>query len=509
MNEKELQNLKNKAEQGDPEAQFLLAKHYDGESPNCEEAVRWYRAAAEQGHAKAQNNLAICISENGGDCAESFQWFFRAAENGSPAGQFNLGRCYLNGKGASDFSAALAWFRRSAEQGYPQAKKFLTYLEKEKDLYFAAERGDLKAQYELAVSCRSAFIKNAVEAAKWFQESARGGYAPAQFELGLCFLSGNGVEQDEAEAMKWLGRAAGQGHQEAQKTILEKTEFELILKAAEFGDARSQFRIGTFYETGFGVRKSFEKAIEWFRKAADQGFVEAMYKLGTLIKEGPSGIEAEVVDDDPEESASPSVGGILKGIFSECASFGTAAAFEWFRKAAERGHAEAQYIVGQHYENGEGVKKDEKEAFEWFKKAADQGNANAQYKVGLYYENGICGKKDGKTAIEWFHKAASHDQSGVDYLTVASRALLEIAKCYYLGNGVKKDYAAAFEFFIWAVHGFGSARGLNPDETPMDMLALCYENGICVKKNPERAKHWHYWACRARGIMIDYIDDLH
>ncbi|MBP5586141.1 MAG: SEL1-like repeat protein [Lentisphaeria bacterium] len=498
MNEKESQKLKNRAEHGDAEAQFLLAKHYDGESPNCEEAVRWYRAAAEQGHAKAQNNLAICISENRGDCAESFKWFSMAAENGSPAGQFNLGRCYLYGKGASDFFAAITWLRRSAEQGYPKAEKMLANLEKERNLYSSAERGDLKAQYELALSCRGVFIKNEGEAAKWFQKSARGGYLPAQFELGLCFLYGKGVEKDEAEAMKWLGRAAGQGYREAQRAILEKTEFELILKAAEFGDAGSQYKIGTFYETGYGVRSNFKKALEWFKKAADQDDAEALYKLGTLSKMVSSEINPEIVDDDPEEKASPSA--------ADWMSFGTAAAFEWFKKAADLGHMKAQFIIGLYYESGDDVKKDDGEAFEWFKKAADQGDAGAQYKVGLYYKNGIGVKKDGETAVEWFHKAAAHDQAGEEYLAIAGRALFEIGKCYYLGYGVKKDYALALEFFIRATHGFGSAGGLGPDETPMDMLALFYENGIGVKKDPERAKNWHYWAYRARGVMVEYID---
>ena len=58
------------------------------------------------------------------------------------------------------------------------------------------------------------------------------------------------------------------------------------------------------------------------------------------------------------------------------------------RKAAEKGEALAQFILGTCYLNGNGVEKDEKEAFQWFLKAAEQGYAQAQYNVGLCYLNG-------------------------------------------------------------------------------------------------------------------------
>lgn len=43
--------------------------------------------------------------------------------------------------------------------------------------------------------------------------------APVQYELGLCYLRGDGVEQNGAEAQKWLRRAAEQGHQQARELL--------------------------------------------------------------------------------------------------------------------------------------------------------------------------------------------------------------------------------------------------------------------------------------------------
>jgi TPR repeat protein len=73
----------------------------------------------------------------------------------------------------------------------------------------------------------------------------------------------------------------------------------------------------------------------------------------------------------------------------------------WYRKAAEQGHAWAQFHLGLAYKNGNGVAanvalrsrwrlaKDEAEGVRWIRKAADQGYASAQYKLGRAYMNDI------------------------------------------------------------------------------------------------------------------------
>jgi len=45
----------------------------------------------------------------------------------------------------------------------------------------------------------------------------------------------------------------------------------------------------------------------------------------------------------------------------------------WYRKAAEQGHANAQFNLGVGYANGQGVKQDHAEAVRWYRKATEQG----------------------------------------------------------------------------------------------------------------------------------------
>ncbi|MDD4060451.1 MAG: tetratricopeptide repeat protein [Kiritimatiellae bacterium] len=53
----------------------------------------------------------------------------------------------------------------------------------------------------------------------------------------------------------------------------------------------------------------------------------------------------------------------------------------WFRKAAEKGYAQAQFEIGYRYEKGNGVEKNEEEAMKWYRKAAEQGHAAAQAQI--------------------------------------------------------------------------------------------------------------------------------
>jgi len=66
-------------------------------------------------------------------------------------------------------------------------------------------------------------------------------------------------------------------------------------KAAEQGDMDSQNRLATLYLTGDGVQQDFAEAAKWYRKAADQGDVEAQNELGSLYGNG-RGVPVDYVE---------------------------------------------------------------------------------------------------------------------------------------------------------------------------------------------------------------------
>ena len=80
----------------------------------------------------------------------------------------------------------------------------------------------------------------------------------------------------------------------------------------------------------------------------------------------------------------------------------------WYRKAAERGFAPAQFNLGVTYERGIGIPIDYKEAVVWYRKAAEQGHAYAQYELGFMYVAGRGVTQDEVQARKWWSLAAKN-----------------------------------------------------------------------------------------------------
>ena len=72
-------------------------------------------------------------------------------------------------------------------------------------------------------------------------------------------------------------------------------------------------------------------------------------------------------------SAAPVSAGVWENAVAAYQRGDYAEAVKWYRKAAEQGHARAQYSLGFMYYNGRGVPQDYAEAMKWYRKAADQG----------------------------------------------------------------------------------------------------------------------------------------
>lgn len=144
-----------------------------------------------------------------------------------------------------------------------------TAEEKFKELLEQAKGGDPKAQNELGVMYYTGeavsttdtgeMLDNDPElAAGWFFRSAEQGYADAQFNLGLMYANGEGVEADTSKAV------------------------ELFKQAAEQGNVDAQNNLAAMYYTGEGIDRDVDKAIAWFEKAAEQGNVEAQSNLDAI-----------------------------------------------------------------------------------------------------------------------------------------------------------------------------------------------------------------------------------
>ena len=59
-------------------------------------------------------------------------------------------------------------------------------------------------------------------------------------------------------------------------------DFDAVKKAAELGDVDAQVRLGVMYDYGEGVSEDDAEAVRWYRKAAEQGDAGAQHNLGVM-----------------------------------------------------------------------------------------------------------------------------------------------------------------------------------------------------------------------------------
>src|ERR1700722_19567389 len=93
-------------------------------------------------------------------------------------------------------------------------------------------------------------------------------------------------------------------------------------------------------------------------------------------------------------------------MLSPSVSRATDLTLELAKAGAEKGDAEAEFVLGKAYYTGAGVPLDYAKAFDLYQKAATQGYAKAQNNLATMYRNGQGGQKDSATAVDWFQKAA-------------------------------------------------------------------------------------------------------
>ena len=169
--------------------------------------------------------------------------------------------------------------------------------------------------------------------------AAEEGDAAAQVNLGGLYRYGLGVAEDDAEAVRWY-RAA-----------------------AEVGDAAAQFNLGDLYRHGEGVPEDDSEAARWYLAAAEQGNDLAKDRLLTLYA------FREAVPENKTEADR------LYQVVIELSN------------AVEGGFR--LFLIGQMYDNGEGVPENDAEAVRWYRAAAERGHERAQFNPLYDFGEGV------------------------------------------------------------------------------------------------------------------------
>lgn len=294
------------------------------------------------------------------------------------------------------------------------------------------------------------------------EDRAKTGSPEAQTLLALAYHAGVLLKKDDVEAARLLHQAADHGYPGAEESL------------------------GIFAETGIGIeRPAPAEALTWYKKAAQQGSIDAATDIALLYANGKG------VPRDPEQ------------------------AVQWFRRAAEGGDASAQYNLALMYMRGEGVQRDYKEAVRWLNAAADQnlvppiltlaeiyvqppntsitadinmgmqyyeraaslGSAVAEVALGTMYTKGMTGKVDYDKAVSWYKKAAAHGEPDGEFALGVS---------YAMGHGVAVDYAEARRWLT-------PAANQGQMEAQYDLAIIC-EQGNGAPPDRDMAAHYYQLA---------------
>ena len=191
------------------------------------------------------------------------------------------------------------------------------------------------------------------QALKWYRRAADGGSASGMFNVGIMHDAGRGVPANPAQAASWYERAAAKG----------------------FG--RAEYNLGLLYEEGIGVTRNRARAVQLFTSAAGHGITAAkahLQQLGQHPAPAASGKPGDLAMDDFQRAQRL----LLRRGPAEAAR---AAGF--FRRAAERGNALAEYDFGYCYEHGLGVPRDPAQAHAWYRRAASHAKDDAVRSIAL------------------------------------------------------------------------------------------------------------------------------
>ena len=174
-----------------------------------------------------------------------------------------------------------------------------------------------------------------------------------------------------------------------------------------------------------------------------------------------------------------------------------ATALPLLEKAAQSGHAEAAWYLGEMYHKGQGTQKEGSTACRYFVQASHGGYKEAYLRTGLCYFVGAGVQQDFSEALRWGKKAAENTDEIQQ--TEEDKELLArlMAALYVKGKGTLQDFSEAAKW-IKKTAEMGDALS-------QGMLAFFYYSGQGVLMNDAKARYWAEKAAAQGDSMGEFI----
>lgn len=446
---------------GLPIAEYELARHFW--ATDEKQSASWMKKAAKHDYASAQVHIGNCylVGFRGfqHDAKKAEELYLKAAAQkddiqASAMGEAKLGILYAEGGVgvARDDSKAYAYLKKVEEHNFPDAQRKLGVL-------YLQGRG-VPRDYKKAHDYFQKVISHPEVSDPKTKVHHKKAYAEALTSVGDLYARGHGVPKDYTQAARYYKDAIEKTdnaraklhfgllhlNPEAKDVVPQdaKLAFAHCKAAADQGNRTAQFKVAQMFMTGQGTGVDKEQAFRYYKQAADQGHVAAQFQVAWAYENARDEKQAAEFKKEAIKyyklaaEGNPTARRFEKG--NRDAQFWIAAnaskipelkgidSFQYYKKAADLGHLEAQWKVAEAYES----KNANHEAYGYYKKAAQNksvdekasGNMStkAQAKVDYFDAEDAWSRywehfdvSDLRLAINLYYKAAHQGVAGAMY----------------------------------------------------------------------------------------------
>jgi uncharacterized protein len=172
---------------------------------------------------------------------------------------------------------------------------------------------------------------------------------------------------------------------EAKKYLLgigisknEPKAFQMYSQLAQLNNRKAMNMLGKLYYGGLGVAKNKEQAIYWFTQAGQRGVVESWYNIGLIFKDDSQAQDFEKAYEYFDKAAQLGDHQSIYAVaYMHYKGLGCAQdyskAFDFFKKGAYLRRSNSMYFYGLCWRNGYGVSANVDSANYWLERAAKKG----------------------------------------------------------------------------------------------------------------------------------------
>lgn len=326
-----------------------------------------------------------------------------------------------NALGLSDADATLHYCFRMKDGVLSLSEQFSDTFSVVRNLKLKAEQGDSNAMFLLGISKIEDNDVSDLQykiGLRYIKSAAALNHPDALFILGIQYLFGKRIQRNTKKGFSLVNKATYLNSLSALDFLI-KFYFDhndlhkvlpLIEKAVSFEEYKNKEAIGILadsYMQGYIVTKNINKGIELYIRAAELGNADSQYNLALIYETGRFGIEKNInkaiywyekAVDQNDALATTNLGMIL---FHSAEEADQKKGFELLNKAYELGDKKALCNIGIAYKRGIGTVKDAQKAIEYYERAYQEGINDAAYNLYLLYSDGTALEPDNEKADYW------------------------------------------------------------------------------------------------------------